>query len=92
MLPACATTKEPVIRTETVEVRVPVFVPCVNADNRPERVVPLNERMSREEWDALSTDQREFLLTANGERRIVYENEAEVIFVLCDQPTPDSTE
>jgi len=47
-----------------VEVRVPVAVACVL--ERPDEVVPLRYKIAREQWEALSTDQRENLLQAQA--------------------------
>lgn len=62
ILGACTKTIEvPVIKEVPVEIKVPVAQPCVSG-NRPEEVKPLRDRISREEWEQLSTDQRENLL------------------------------
>lgn len=47
-----------------VEVKVPVTVPCKGKD--PDPIAMLRETMTREEWDALTTDQRANLLAAQS--------------------------
>lgn len=47
-----------------VEVKVPVTVPCKG--DEPDPITMLRETMSREEWDALTTDQRANLLAAQA--------------------------
>lgn len=47
-----------------VEVKVPVTVPCKSGEADP--VTMLRESVGREEWDALTTDQREALLAAQA--------------------------
>lgn len=74
--------KVPVKEIETKIVERPVPVECV--DTRPDRVTPIKERYSREEWDAMTTDQRDALLHGNNARRLIYENEAEVIITGCE--------
>jgi hypothetical protein len=72
MLGACSTTKpDVVIRTETVEVRVPVAAPCVEGE-RPAEPTPLRDRFSRAEWEAMTTDQRENLSQAQALERKAY--------------------
>ena len=68
LLSGCTT---PVIKEVPVEVKVPVNVPCVR-DQRPEEVKALKDKMSKGEWNALSTDQREKLLLAQGTDRKAY--------------------
>lgn len=53
-----------------VEVRVPVTVPCMA--ERPAEVVSLRDTLTREEWDALTTDQRENLMGAQALLRKIY--------------------
>jgi hypothetical protein len=47
-----------------IEVKVPVTVPCKGEE--PDPITMLRETMSREEWDALTTDQRANLLAAQS--------------------------
>jgi len=47
-----------------VEVKVPVTVPCKS--DEPDPITMLRETMTREEWDALTTDQRANLLAAQS--------------------------
>jgi len=67
VLAACAT---PNVDEGTI-VKVPVSVPCLSGD-RPEEIKALKETMTREEWDSLTTDQREKLLLANAAERKAY--------------------
>lgn len=69
-LAACAGKPEPVIETRTVEVKVPVTVPCMG--QRPGPVEALIDKLPRAEWDALSTDQRAHLLAAQALERKLY--------------------
>lgn len=65
----CTKTIEvPVVKEVPVEVKVPVAQPCVSGD-RPEEVQPLSSKLSREEWQSLTTDQREKLLGAQAQDR-----------------------
>lgn len=61
-LTGCA--KEIVYKDRIVEVKVPVTVPCKTGE--PDPVVALRESIGREQWDALTTDQRENLLAAQA--------------------------
>lgn len=47
-----------------VEVKVPVTVPCKG--DEPDPITMLRETMTREEWEALTTDQRANLLAAQS--------------------------
>lgn len=53
-----------------VEVKVPVTVPCMA--ERPGAVTALIDGLSRDEWDALTTDQRANLLAAQALERKIY--------------------
>lgn len=68
-LAGCAT-REPVIVERVVEVKVPVAAPCMG--ERPGPVAALINSIPREEWDALTTDQREHLLAAQALERKLY--------------------
>lgn len=61
-LTGCAT--KTIYVDRVVEVKVPVTVPCKGPD--PDLVEMLRESVGREEWDALTTDQREALLAAQA--------------------------
>lgn len=69
LLTACKTPT--VIEERIVEVNKPVTVPCVVGE-RPEEVSPLNKQFTKEQWDALTTDQREKLIAANAMARKAY--------------------
>jgi hypothetical protein len=47
-----------------IEVKVPVTVPCKQGE--PDPITMLRETMAREEWEALTTDQRANLLAAQS--------------------------
>ncbi len=58
-------TKERIVyRDRVVEKKVPVTVPCMGT--APDPVTALRETYGRDEWDALSTDQRANLIAANA--------------------------
>lgn len=62
VLAACTKTVEvPVIKEVPVEVKIPVAQPCVSGQ-KPVEVQPLRDKVSSQEWNALTTDQRENLL------------------------------
>jgi hypothetical protein len=61
-LAGCAT--KTVYVDRVVEVKVPVVTPCKGTE--PDPVVMLRESMGREQWDSLTTDQREALLAAQA--------------------------
>lgn len=69
-LAGCAGKPKTVIVDRIVEVKVPVTVPCLAAP--PPAVTALIESLSREQWDALSTDQRANLLAAQALERKIY--------------------
>ena len=62
LLTGCAT--KTVYVDRVVEVKVPVTVPCKKGE--PDPVTMLRDSVGREEWDALTTDQRENLLAAQA--------------------------
>lgn len=68
MLSACQT--RTVVKEVPIEVKVPVAAPCMG--QRPEPVEALRDSLSREEWDALTTDQRENLVAAQALLRKIY--------------------
>lgn len=80
-LTGCATKQIPVTVEKVVEVKVPVSTPCVK--DRPEEVVALNRKMTREEWDSLTTDQREKLLGAQALDRKAYGDKLNVATAGC---------
>lgn len=47
-----------------VEVKVPVSAPCMG--ERPAPVTPLRDLFTKEEWQALTTDQRDALVGAQA--------------------------
>jgi hypothetical protein len=65
---------DPIVEYRTVTVEIPVSVPCISP-SRPTEVTPVRQRVTRAEWDAMTTDQRERLLLANGMRRKGYSDE-----------------
>jgi hypothetical protein len=69
-LAGCAGKPEPIIVDRIVEVKVPVTVPCLG--ERPGAVTALIDSLSRDEWAALTTDQRANLLAAQALERKIY--------------------
>lgn len=59
-----------VTKEVVIEVKVPVTVPCMG--EHPASVTALIESLSRDEWDAMTTDQRANLLAAQAIERKVY--------------------
>ena len=55
----------PVVVEKIVEVKVPVSVAC-RAGERPEEPVALRDRIDRNIWDAMTTDQRQNLISAQA--------------------------
>lgn len=79
VLTGCTT---PVIKDRIVEIKTPVSVPCVR-DSRPSEVQPLNKKIARQDWDALTTDQRENLILAQAAERKAYGDELYVATSGC---------
>lgn len=72
VLGGCSTTRElPIVRDRVSEVRVAVAAPCRQGE-RPTEPVSLRDRFTNEEWQAMTTDQRENLVSAQGLDRKVY--------------------
>ena len=73
MIAGCATrtVDRPVIQDRVTEVQVPVAAPCREGEP-PVEPTPLNRQVSREQWYAMSTDQRENLLQAQAQDRKIY--------------------
>lgn len=65
--------REQEVRIETVP--VVVAVPCVSAQGKPDKVVPLNERMTRKQWDAKPTGAKAQAVRGQAGRRLNYEDE-----------------
>lgn len=61
-----------IIKEVPVEVKVPVTVPCMG--ERPATVDALRDSLTREEWDLLTTDQRENLLAAQALAHMIFGN------------------
>ena len=75
MLGLAACTKDrPVINDRPIEVRVPVAAPCMGT--RPADLKALRDTIGRDEWDALSTDQRANLIAAQALARKLYGEQA----------------
>lgn len=72
-----------IIVEKPVEVRVPVAQPCISGA-RPVEPVPLNRRIPRDQWDALSTDQRENLALAQGLDRKIHADRLLVATAGCN--------
>lgn len=74
-----------VVEYRDVIVKVPVATPCIPDGARPTAVTPVQETVPREQWDSMSTDQRQAKLLANGVRRVAYEHEAEIVLIACSE-------
>lgn len=72
-----------VVRDRIVEVKVPVQVPC-RLGERPNAPVSLNLQMSKDDWEKLTTDQREALIAAQALRRKVHADRLEVNTAGCE--------
>jgi len=84
LLAGCATGP---VKTEFQEVLVPVTVGCVTPE-RPEEVKAVNEKIGRQQWDLLTTDQREKLLLANALERKAYGDKLFVATSGCPEVAP----
>lgn len=80
LLAGCA---KPVIVERPVEVKVPVSVPCISG-TKPTEPPALRDRLSRQDWEAMSTDQRERHLAAQALDRKVYGDQLGVATAGCD--------
>lgn len=81
LIAACAGQPKTVIKEVPVEVRVPVRMPCMREE--PEPVVPLRDNLTREEWDALTTDQRMNLVASQAIHWMLYGLESDVASAGC---------
>ena len=63
-------TTQPVIKEVIQTVNVPVRVECLG--EVPQEVTPLKEVYTREQWDQLTTDQRNNIIIAQGLDRRAY--------------------
>lgn len=81
LLAACGARREQVIVEKPVEVKVPVSVPCVV--NKPSEPTSLRDRIPRDEWEAMTTDQREKLAQAQALDRKVYGDSLTVATAGC---------
>jgi len=77
------TVERPVIQTQVQTVKVPVSVPCRKGET-PQAPVALRDRFTREEWDALTTDQRENLSQAQAQDRKAYGDKLAVNTAGCE--------
>jgi len=78
LLGACTST---VVRDVPTTVKVPVTVACVK--DKPVEIVPLRDRFTAQEWEALSTDQREKMIVAQGLNRKAFGDELTVATAGC---------
>lgn len=82
LLAGCTKTIEvPVVKEVVREVKVPVHTPCIK--DRPDQVQALRDKVGRAEWDALTTDQRNSLLLAQGQDRQAFSEKLTVATVGC---------
>ncbi len=70
-----------VTRDVPTTVKVPVTVPCVK--DKPVEVQALRDRMTREEWASLTTDQRQSLLLGQGFDHKAYGDKSKVVIAGC---------
>lgn len=59
-----------IIKEVPIEVKVPVTTPCVV--ERPIEPMPLRDQLSRDEWESLTTDQRQAILAAQAIGRKIF--------------------
>ena len=71
-----------VVKDRVQTVKVPVSTPCV-LGQRPPEIIPLQDQYTRDQWNALTTDQREKLIVAQGLRRKAYSDELNVATSAC---------
>jgi len=72
MIAGCTRTIDrPVIQDRVTEVRVPVVAECREGEH-PVEPTPLNQRFTREQWYAMTTDQRENLQSDQALARKIY--------------------
>lgn len=81
LLAACGE-KEPIIIEKPVIVEKAVHSPCVQGE-RPDEVTPVKQRVSRSQWNRMTTDQRDKLLTSNGMDRKAYSEQLYVATSGC---------
>lgn len=88
MLAGCSSTgtPEPTIVYQEVPVRIPA--PCVV--DKPEPVVPMNQRVSAEEWTARAPGAKARTVQAQAGDRLNYEGRLEVATSACPEVTPDN--
>ena len=79
-LAGCTST---VVKDRPVEVKVPVTAPCVT--NKPKEVQALRDRVTKERWASLSTDQRQSLLLSQGLDRKAFGEQAMVVIAGCPE-------
>lgn len=76
----CTTT---VTKPVPVEVKVPVTIPCVV--DKPQEVKALRDRIKKDQWAALSTDQRQSLLLSQGLDRKAFGDKAMTVIAGCPE-------
>lgn len=64
---------DPIREIDTVEVPVAVATGCVAEEGRPTPVMPLNQQMTREEWEARPVGARASAVGAQAIDRMDYE-------------------
>jgi len=80
LLSACTHT---VTKDTPIPVNVPVTVPCVK--DKPVEIKPLRDQMTKQQWDALTLDQREKLLLGQGLDRKAFGDKAMVVIAGCPE-------
>jgi len=83
-LAACAGNKEIITERVPVEVRLPVATGCISESGRPDPVVPLNERMSADQWEALAPGAKARAVEAQSGRRMNNADEDRAATAACE--------
>jgi hypothetical protein len=82
LLSGCGQERPVTVSVKPTLVEVPVSAPCVQG-TRPDPVAPVRNTYSREQWNALTTDQREKILGSNGMSRKAYGDKLYVATAGC---------
>jgi len=82
----------PQIERVFVEVQVPVATGCIKKGTRPDTVVPLNERLTLEEWNARTPGAKAATITVQGTDRQNYGTELAAATSACPEVKPTEGE
>lgn len=72
-----------IVRDRPVEVRVPVPQPC--ASERPAKVVPLKEKIPREQWDERDVRQKAAAVAAQALEHQTYGEQLDAATAACPE-------